>query len=39
MLIAIVAKFNLELKQYNVINTFVYTTIDREIYIRILNRY
>jgi len=39
MLIAIVAKFNLELKQYNIINTFIYTTINREIYIRILKEY
>jgi len=39
MLIAIAAKFNLELKQYNIINAFVYTAIDREIYIRMLNRY
>jgi len=34
MLMAIAAKFNLELKQYDVTNAFVHATIDRDIYMR-----
>jgi len=34
ILIAIAAKFDLKLKQYNVLNAFVYAIIDREIHIR-----
>jgi hypothetical protein len=39
MLIAITTKFDLEIKQYDVINTFVHAAINREIYIRILKEY
>ena len=39
MLIAIAAKYNLKLKQYNVTNAFVYATIDRDIYIRMPKGY
>jgi hypothetical protein len=39
MLAAIAAKDDLKLKQYNVTNTFVYATVDREIYIKILHSY
>ena len=34
MLMAIAAKFDLELKQYDVTNAFVHAEIDREIYMR-----
>jgi hypothetical protein len=39
MLIAIAAKFDLEIKQYDVTNAFVHAAINREIYIRILKGY
>jgi hypothetical protein len=39
MLIAIAAKYNLELKQFNVTNAFVYALIDREVYMRMLYSY
>ena len=39
MLIAIAAKYDLELKQYDVTNAFVHATINREIYIRMLKGY
>jgi hypothetical protein len=39
MLAAIAARYNLELKQYNITNTFVYATIDQEVYIRMPSRY
>jgi hypothetical protein len=39
MLIAIAAKYNLELKQFDVTNAFVYALINREVYIRMLYSY
>ena len=39
MLAAIAAKHDLELKQYDVTNAFVHAAIDREIYMRMPNRY
>jgi hypothetical protein len=39
MLIAIAAKFDLELKQYDVTNAFVHAAINREIYIRMPRGY
>jgi hypothetical protein len=39
MLIAIAAKYDLELKQFDVTNAFVYALIDREVYIRMLYGY
>jgi hypothetical protein len=39
MLMAIAAKFNLELKQYDVTNAFVHAAIDREIYMRMPRGY
>lgn len=39
MLMAIAAKYNLELKQYDVTNTFVHAVIDREIYMRMPRGY
>lgn len=35
MLIIITAKFDLELKQYNIINTFINIKLDKKIYIKI----
>jgi hypothetical protein len=39
MLMAIAAKFDLELKQYDVTNAFVHAAIDREIYMRMPRGY
>ena len=39
MLMAIAAKYNLELKQYDVTNAFVHAVIDREIYMRMPRGY
>ncbi|KAK1912876.1 hypothetical protein P3342_004812 [Pyrenophora teres f. teres] len=39
MLMAIAAKLDLELKQYDVTNAFVHATIDREIYMRMPRGY
>ncbi|KAF7573964.1 hypothetical protein PtrM4_055870 [Pyrenophora tritici-repentis] len=39
MLMAIAAKYDLELKQYDVTNAFVHATIDREIYMRMPKGY
>jgi len=39
MLMAIAAKFNLELKQYDVTNAFVHAAIDREVYMRMPRGY
>jgi hypothetical protein len=39
MLAAIAAKYNLELRQWDVANAFVHATIDREIYMRMPNGY
>jgi hypothetical protein len=39
MLIAITAKFDLKLKQYDVTNAFVHAAINREVYIRMLRGY
>jgi hypothetical protein len=39
MLAAIAAKHDLELKQYNVTNAFIYATVNREIYIKMPYRY
>ena len=39
MLIAIAARFDLELKQYDVTNAFVHATIDRDIYMRMPRGY
>ena len=39
MLAAIAAKDDLELKQYDVTNAFVYATVNREIYIKMLYGY
>jgi hypothetical protein len=39
MFIAIAAKFDLELKQYNVTNAFVHATLDCDIYIRMPRGY
>ena len=39
MLMAIAAKHDLELKQYDVTNAFVHATMDREIYMRMPRGY
>jgi hypothetical protein len=39
MFMVIAAKFDLELKQYDVTNAFVHATLDRDIYIRMLRGY
>jgi hypothetical protein len=39
MFMAIAAKFDLELKQYNVTNAFVHATLDCDIYIRMPQGY
>ena len=39
MLIAIAAKYDLELKQHNVSNAFIHATMDREIYMRMPKGY
>ena len=35
VLLVIIVKFNLELHQYNIINTFIYTKLNKVVYIRI----
>jgi hypothetical protein len=39
MVMAIAAKFDLELKQYDVTNAFVHATLDRDIYMRMPRGY
>ena len=39
MLMAIAAKFDLEMKQYDVTNAFVHAAIDREVYMRMPRGY
>lgn len=39
LLMAIAAKYNLELKQFDITNAFVHAPLDREVYMRMPQRY